>query len=93
MGVCCAALKLGPYEFPNKDSAREQIRQILRETYNESMILPDSEYGQLLMHLIQQHPRAAEKIGCGVSYFTTARRYVLVWNIYPALYSALFVLL
>ena len=38
--------------------------------------MPDSEYGQLLMDLVQQHPRAADKIGCGVSYFTTARRCV-----------------
>lgn len=75
--LVCAALKLGPYEFPTKDEARAHIRNILGYTNHDCMILPDSEDGEVLTSLVQRHPRAAEKIGCGISYFTTTRRWVL----------------
>jgi hypothetical protein len=64
---------LGAVTFPNKEAARDSIRQLLGTTHVGSMITPDTPDGQLLLSLVQRHARAAEKIGCGVSHFTTAR--------------------
>lgn len=66
-------MKLGQHEFPDKHAARLYIRQILQETDYESFILPDSDNGLVLTDLLLQHPRAAEKIGSGISYFSTVR--------------------
>lgn len=64
---------LGPITFPNREDARYAIRQLLGRTAVGSMVTTDTRDGQLLLALVQRHARAAEKIGCGVSYFTTAR--------------------
>jgi hypothetical protein len=71
----CAAFSVGHYQFPDKNAARDKIKQLLRSTFNGTLVPADSEDGQLLLALIQQHPKAEEKIGCGVAYFTTARRW------------------
>ena len=62
-------MKIGNKEFNSKKAAKDFIRTILsRHQDDETIFGDDSEF---LHDLIQLHPEAASKVGCGVSHFTT----------------------
>jgi hypothetical protein len=59
---------LGTTRFASKAAARRDVQRILHQTVPETVITdPDAAIIRALLGL---HPRAAEKIGAGVSHFT-----------------------
>jgi hypothetical protein len=62
-------MKIGNKEFSSKKEAKDFIRTIFSRHQDDQPITgSDSEF---LHDLIQLHPEASSKVGCGVSHFTT----------------------
>jgi hypothetical protein len=62
-------MKIGDKEFASKKDAKDFIRTIFsRHQDDQTIVGPDSEF---LHDLIQLHPEASSKVGCGISSFTT----------------------
>lgn len=55
---------IGPFRFPSKAKAREEIRKVLHGASRDTP-LEGTDY-ELIRGLLDCHPDAAEKIGCGV---------------------------
>lgn len=62
-----APFNLGRFQFPSKKAAQATIQSILRSSQIGQKITGDSH--EMLYALLQNHPHAMIKIGCGTSYF------------------------
>jgi Protein of unknown function (DUF3223) len=59
---------IGRFAFESQTEARAFIREILNVTHWGEPLKKD--INEFVLSLLDRHPRAAEKIGCGVGYFT-----------------------
>lgn len=59
---------IGNEEFSSKENAKKFIRAI-RDSYADNEMLDENDH-DLIFSLLQLHPEACEKIGCGIKYFT-----------------------
>jgi hypothetical protein len=71
--VYAAEIAVGPHVFRHKYLAREHIQGILRR--NHLSRVTDPEEHEFLVHLLQRHPLASQKIGVGISHFTVDKSY------------------
>jgi hypothetical protein len=60
-------IQIGPYYFKTKKAAKDHIQEILSKYHEGERITGLDE--SFLRDLLDLHPRAADKIGTGVSYF------------------------
>jgi len=59
---------IGPYVFKTKKEAKETIIAV-KNVYPDGEVLREPEHS-LILELIAKHPRADEKIGCGIREFS-----------------------
>lgn len=62
-------IKIGPHEFTSKNAAKQHARGIMKKHVELGVMLPGDE--MFLRDLVALHPEAEQKIGCGISGFTT----------------------
>jgi hypothetical protein len=62
-------IRLGAHEFRSKDAARKFVSKAL---HGARLGPASAELDAVLRDLLEHHPEAAEKIGCGVDFFEVA---------------------
>lgn len=62
-------IQIGPHGFTSKAAAKQYARAIMKKHVELGVMLPGDE--MFLRDLVAIHPEAEQKIGCGISGFTT----------------------